>query len=504
MKKNILPYIIAALLAWILIPAQMQAQIAVVPVCDGAEVCLTVGTFRGSIQWQSSPDSVTWSNIPGGTSDTLCFFANTATYYRAEITEGTCAPIYTDIQAITLYTVSVDAGVDGQGCLGGTATLGGFPTASGGIGGFTYDWQLGGATVATTANPTVTLPGLNNIFVVTATDSQGCAGTDTVEVSAYAITAHAGPDTAGCNGSNITLGGSPTASGGVSPYQYVWYQNGAPIDTNANPSLPIGPALNTYTLVVTDSNGCMAMDTVLVDTGGSAVPGTLTFAFTGAPQLFVVPACVFEINATVSGAQGGSNWVNNDNFGGEYTGTIPVTPGETLWVYVGGQPNTIAGGYNGGGGGEAAGKGGGGATDIRRAGNTLNDRVLVAGGGGGAGFWSSMHVVGGKGGGLTGGNGYRDTPSTPGGLGANQTGPGANGTCVSLNNPAMAGAFGTGGSSNSCGCEGYGGGGGWYGGAGSGNCRGGGGGSGYAAPGVTNTSSATGVKTGNGQAIISW
>lgn len=236
------------------------------------------------------------------------------------------------------------------------------------------------------------------------------------------------------------------------------------------------------------------------------IAATDTFNFSGAMQTYVVPPGVTTVTIETWGAQGGANWVNNTNFGGYVKGDVAVTPGSTLYIFVGGQPTTTAGGYNGGGAGDGVGKGGGGGTDVRIGGTTYNDRVVVAGGGGGAGYWSSLHVVGGVGGGLTGGNGYRDSPANPGGLGGSQTGPGANGTCISLNNTTMAGGFGYGGTplSFSCGCEGYGGGGGWYGGAGSGNCRGGGGGSGYAIPTATNVVLNSGVRVGNGKVVISY
>jgi Glycine rich protein/HYR domain/Secretion system C-terminal sorting domain len=230
------------------------------------------------------------------------------------------------------------------------------------------------------------------------------------------------------------------------------------------------------------------------------------FNFTGAVQSFVVPPGVTSVIIKTWGAQGGANWVNNVNFGGYVQGTVAVTPGQTLYVYVGGQPTTTAGGFNGGGAGDGNGKGGGGGTDVRTISNDLNSRLVVAGGGGGAGYWSNLHVVGGVGGGLNGGDGYRNTTSDAGGLGATQTGPGASGTCVNFNVTTMAGGFGFGGTplSFNCGCEGYGGGGGWYGGAGSGNCRGGGGGSGYVIPAATNVVTTAGVNAGNGKVVISY
>ncbi|CAN5365126.1 hypothetical protein BH09BAC5_BH09BAC5_12970 [soil metagenome] len=231
-----------------------------------------------------------------------------------------------------------------------------------------------------------------------------------------------------------------------------------------------------------------------------------TFFYTGAMQTYVVPAGVTTLTLETWGAQGGANWVNNVNFGGYAKADFSVTPGETLYIFAGQQPNGITGGFNGGGNGEAAGQGGGGASDVRQGGMTLNDRIIVAGGGGGAGYWSNLHVVGGVGGGSTGGDGYRDPSyaSNPGGRGGTQTAGGADGTCASLNNTICAGGFGFGGIPVSCGCEGYGGGGGWYGGAGSGNCRGGGGGSGYILPLASNPTVSSGVRVGHGKVVVSY
>lgn len=252
------------------------------------------------------------------------------------------------------------------------------------------------------------------------------------------------------------------------------------------------------------SGSCGANVTFSTPSAVSTCTGTLrdTFLFTGAAQTYTVPPGVTMLTLEVWGAQGGANWVNNVNYGGYVKGDYPVTPGEVLNVYVGGQPNSITGGFNGGGNGEGAGKGGGGGTDIRQGGNTYNERIIVAGGGGGAGYWSNLHVVGGVGGGLVGGDGYRNTTADPGGQGGTQTSSGT-GTCINFNVPAMAGGFGYGGSPSGCGCEGYGGGGGWWGGAGSGNCRGGGGGSGYVTLSATNVTMTSGVRVGNGMVIIS-
>ena len=130
--------------------------------------------------------------------------------------------------------------------------------------------------------------------------------------------------------------------------------------------------------------------------GEDAGTGSVTFSYTGAEQSFVVPYGVRSLAVTASGAIGGDSHCLGPGLGGlgaTATATIPVTPGETLFIVVGGQGGLCTeegpGGFNGGGGSGATGPytpgGGGGASDVRQGGAALNNRVVVAGGGGGAG-----------------------------------------------------------------------------------------------------------------------
>jgi PKD repeat protein len=238
-----------------------------------------------------------------------------------------------------------------------------------------------------------------------------------------------------------------------------------------------------------------------------------TFAFSGGIQTWVVPAGVFQIDATISGAQGGSNSHSSGGLGGSVTAKLNVTPGETLYFNVGGTTNNGQAGYNGGGSTGSASstwmaRGGGGGTDIRSGGTTLNHRVLVAGGGGGAGANcnSTEHERGGAGGGLTGANGAECNSQTSSwsGRGGSQTSGGANAPNCGGGMP-FAGSFGQGGN-GTCTDPNYGGagGGGYYGGGG-GGYGGGGGGSSYADPARTSAvSHVQGNRNGNGQIVISY
>jgi hypothetical protein len=245
----------------------------------------------------------------------------------------------------------------------------------------------------------------------------------------------------------------------------------------------------------------------------SATGGTTTLNYTGGVQTFVVPAGVVSVTVTAQGAAGGPGGSNNGGagLGGSATATLPVTAGTTLNVYVGGQGGagtfvvSGTGGFNGGaagGGGSLAG-GGGGASDVRRGGAALTDRVIVAGGGGGAGA-AAVAIGGGGGGGLTGVTGSPSASAAGGGGGTPAAG-GAGGAGIVI---GTAGALGIGGAGGAGGIgAGGGGGGGYYGGGGGGAGAaggGGGGGSSFTDPTASGVSHLQGVRSGNGQVVITW
>ncbi|NBV92672.1 MAG: hypothetical protein EBR91_10980, partial [Flavobacteriia bacterium] len=229
--------------------------------------------------------------------------------------------------------------------------------------------------------------------------------------------------------------------------------------------------------------------------------GSQSFTYTGSQQTWTVPAGVTSITVDAQGAQGGTSGYGTGGLGGRLQATLPVTPGATLFINVGGQGNTSVGGWNGGGAPYACGcaAGGGGATDIRIGGTALTDRKIVAGGGGGAGYyWNWLNDHGGVGGGLTGGAGYTNNSLNASycGQGGTQASGGAG---AAIGGPA--GTLGTGGG------NGYyagGGGGGYYGGGAGYYGGGGGGGSSFSDATASAVTHTQGFKTGNGLITISW
>ncbi len=221
---------------------------------------------------------------------------------------------------------------------------------------------------------------------------------------------------------------------------------------------------------------------------GGVVPEPNAVFNTVGSHDFEVPVDVCAITVEAFGSQGSGAVVEVAGLGGSATATIPVTPGETLQVNVGGRGGVPTGGFNGGGDGgstpPASGVGGGGgASDVRRGGTDLDDRAVVAGGGGGSGGGATFVTGGGgAGGGTTGGSGTGQSP----GQGGTQVGPGAGGG----NGTAGGGGGGHGGAGDVADSGGGGGGGGTP-----IDQGGGGGGSGFTPDGL---GMANGVRDGDG------
>lgn len=263
--------------------------------------------------------------------------------------------------------------------------------------------------------------------------------------------------------------------------------------------------------------GAVTVLCLALSPAGAVAQEPRLFNYTGGSQTYVVPAGVDSVVVDARGADGGFasksashcyayldqayNLVLSNTRGGigrGYRAIVPVVPGETLTLYVGGRGNNRAGGFNGGGDGGVAGDGGcavgggggGGASDVRRG----PTKIFVAAGAGGA--CPSRY----------GGDG--DEPGSRSGFGGGEPGTtaagGAGGT-TTWGTDGAAGTLGVGGAGGSGaaihgGDGGGGGGGGYYGGGGGagGNCGGGGGGASF----VTSDGQVLGSSTTNADPTV--
>lgn len=219
-----------------------------------------------------------------------------------------------------------------------------------------------------------------------------------------------------------------------------------------------------------------------------------TFSYTGGVQTYTVPAGVTSVIIEAWGAQGYPGYLYSGGNGGYAKGTLTVTPGQVLNVYVGGQT-----GYNGGGNWGVGGVYGGGASDVRTS-TALSSRVIVGAGGGGASNATGLTGAGGAGGGTSGSAGVGICL----GAGGGQSGGGNGSNCA---NPGGNGSLGQGGGAPTyagAGGGGYygGGAGGYYPWNGSSSGSGGGGGGSSYTTGLTSANTTNGVQAGNGKITI--
>lgn len=128
--------------------------------------------------------------------------------------------------------------------------------ATGGAGGFTYDWAPG----TPTGDGTTAVEGLlAGVSTVTATDAYGCtvsiafAITEPAEVVATITSQTNVSCNSGANGAATVV-----ATGGNPGYSYAWFPTGGADVTAA------GLAAGTYTVTATDLNNCQATQTITI------------------------------------------------------------------------------------------------------------------------------------------------------------------------------------------------------------------------------------------------
>lgn len=202
-------------------------------VCGGSSagsIALTVsgGTAPYAYHWSNGATTQNLSGIPAGT-------------YSVTVTDaGGCTGTST-ATVLEPAVLHANVAVTRPSCFGG-ATGGAAAAPSGGTAPYTYLWSNG----ATTAS----LSGVaGGSYSVTITDASGCTATGTATITeSTQLTAAAAKTDVDCHGGNtgsILL----TMSGGTAPFTFLW-SNGA---TTQNIG---GLAPGTYTVAVTDANGC--------------------------------------------------------------------------------------------------------------------------------------------------------------------------------------------------------------------------------------------------------
>jgi len=225
-------------------PALLTATVNVITNagCNGNS-----GSLSSSVAGGTSPYTYTWTG--GSTNSTLS--ALSAGTYTLGVTDANGCGATASASITQPLNLMVTATVNSNVLCNGGATGSATASPSGGTSPYTYAWTNG--------NTNATVSGLSaGTYTVNINDFDGCTATAAVTITQpVLLTATASvTSNASCNGeSNGSV--SSTPSGGTSPYTYLWTGG----YTNSSVS---GLSAGTYTVNITDNNGCMATTATII------------------------------------------------------------------------------------------------------------------------------------------------------------------------------------------------------------------------------------------------
>ncbi|MBS1772097.1 MAG: gliding motility-associated C-terminal domain-containing protein [Bacteroidetes bacterium] len=148
---------------------------------------------------------------------------------------------------VTVSNINLNAR-DTSICIGTSAPISANATGTGTP--YTYSWSPSTALSCTTCANPITSTTTNRRYFVSVTNTDGCVKLDTLNVTVSNIALSAAKQNISCNG---TANGSITvsASGGLSPYTYLWNTTPAQTSTTASNLIP-----GIYSVTVKDNIGC--------------------------------------------------------------------------------------------------------------------------------------------------------------------------------------------------------------------------------------------------------
>jgi gliding motility-associated-like protein len=237
-----------------------QPAVALTPSITGTQSISCFGGNNGSVNLSvaggTAPYSYIWNN--GAVSQDLSSVA--AGNYTVTVTDGNGCTAITNV-SVTQPAASLSSSINSTQnvlCFGGASGTVNI-NVSGGTAPYLYSWSNGSASQNLSGVPAAT-------YTVTVTDANGCTTTKSQVISqpaaALSSTANVTQYVSCFGGANGSI--NLTATGGTSPYTYAWSNGSVSEDIS-------GLAAGTFTVTITDINGCTTARTVVVSQPSAAL-----------------------------------------------------------------------------------------------------------------------------------------------------------------------------------------------------------------------------------------
>ena len=303
-----------------LVTVIMNALPSVTPLVDDASLCSgnstqlhaneTTGVIISTYAWDNTSATLNDASLeePTATPTNDITYTVTVTDVNGCVNSGSKA---VTVIAAPPILIEDDQGGTFEICEGEDITLTGTSTST--IA--SWNWSTGDITPATIISPTTVLPSSVITYTLSVIDADGCTNSKIQDVTVYdQPTANAGSDVKMCDGVGVNL--TATATNGDGAYNYDWSNGANTAATNVTPGNDA-----TYTVTVTDGEGCTHSDDVFVD---FVTNPTVSVAAAAGFDLAICDGESTDLEAIPAGGAGGYtyNWPHS----GASSAIVTVSP----------------------------------------------------------------------------------------------------------------------------------------------------------------------------------
>lgn len=268
-------------------------------VCLG-DTLMLYSTGGQTFQW-NGPGIITPTNH-----DTIQVTPTVNSNYDLAVTDLNGCTVNVTSSVIVHALPIISAGPDVSICHGSAVTL----NSTGGV---SYQWSpASNLSVASSASPVCTAP-VTTTYTLTGWDANGCQQTDDIQVNVNPLPiANPGSSASFCSGTGTQLNGS----GGIS---YLWSPSTGLSNPNVSNPFANPASTTSYSLIVTDNNGCSSAPSSPISITVNPLPSAPTVSISG-PSTF----CSGDSVTLTSSYPNGNQW-SNGSTGASITVLTPGT-----------------------------------------------------------------------------------------------------------------------------------------------------------------------------------